>query len=216
MPILIIDQCAVRRPANSCGLVSVHYDSGKSLLLVGHSRLHWVSPAGNYFCRSRRLLPLPGSTWFRGLSFWLVAASRRQPVDLRCSRLSFCPRSFSAIFLVESIPSSRTGARGVFVSIIVGFLSVSIFDLLSRRTIIRMLEGVPTSERLRLVLWFRWRLHVCPVWAISVLFALYPFGEMCKVYLHLFHVADALTMPYGTVGLGDCLHHSGIFWSLWH
>ena len=54
----------------------------------------------------------------------------------------FLPQGASQPFLVESIPLAWTGAKGVFVAIIVGFLSVSIFGFaIKKNWVIRMPEG---------------------------------------------------------------------------
>ncbi len=129
------DQCLRRRRTRqSPQAIWGHNDSGQvAFLAIGYSFcvpfLLW-----RYFCRSEigynlsdQLLAwktgefLPPAAWSRfyiGL-FWCP----RQP--------SFCLFVLSSLFLVESIPLAWTMC--VFVAIIVGFLSVHIFDLVIKK-----------------------------------------------------------------------------------
>lgn len=110
----------------------------------------------------------------------------------------FLPQGASQPFLVESIPLAWTGARGVFVAIIVGFLSVSIFGFaIKKNWVIRMPEGVPTSVSLAFSALVPMALTFAAVWAISVLFALTPWGDAFTCIYSMLQIP--LTMLGGTV-----------------
>ena len=124
----------------------------------------------------------------------------------------FLPQGASQPFLVESIPLAWTGARGVFVAIIVGFLSVSIFGFaIKKNWVIRMPEGVPTSVSLAFSALVPMALTFAAVWAISVLFALTPWGDAFTCIYSM--LQTPLTMLGGTVwALAIAYIIQGIFW----
>ena len=124
----------------------------------------------------------------------------------------FLPQGASQPFLVESIPLAWTGARGVFVAIIVGFLSVSIFGFaIKKNWVIRMPEGVPTSVSLAFSALVPMALTFAAVWAISVLFALTPWGDAFTCIYSMLQIP--LTMLGGTVwALAIAYIIQGIFW----
>ena len=105
-----------------------------------------------------------------------------------------------------------TGAKGVFVAIIVGFLSVYIFGFVIKKNwVIRMPEGVPTSVSLAFSALIPMSLTFLAVWAVGVLFALTPWGDAFTCIYSM--LQTPLTMLGGTVwALAIAYVIQGIFW----
>lgn len=124
----------------------------------------------------------------------------------------FLPQGATQPFLVESIPLAWTSARGVFVAIIVGFLSVHIFAFVIKKNwVIRMPEGVPTSVSLAFSALIPMSLTFLAVWAVGVLFAFTPWGDAFTCVYSM--LQTPLTMLGGTVwALAIAYVIQGIFW----
>ena len=126
----------------------------------------------------------------------------------------FLPQGTSQSFLVESIPLAWTGARGVFVAIIVGFLSVSVFVFaIKKNWVVRMPEGVPSSVSLAFSALVPMALTFMVVWFIGVLFAITPWGD---AFTFIYSILQApLTLLGGTVwALVIAYILQGVFWFL--
>ena len=124
----------------------------------------------------------------------------------------FLPQGASQPFLVESIPLAWTGARGVFVAIIVGFLSVSVFGFVIKKNwVIRMPKGVPSSVSLAFSALIPMVLTFTVVWLIGVLFAITPWGD---AFTFIYSILQApLTLLGGTVwALAIAYILQGVFW----
>ena len=124
----------------------------------------------------------------------------------------FLPQGATQPFLVESIPLAWTGAKGVFVAIIVGFLSVHIFGLVIKKNwVIRMPEGVPTSVSLAFSALIPMSLTFLAIWTVGVLFALTPWKDAFTCIYSM--LQTPLTMLGGTVwALAIAYVIQGIFW----
>ncbi len=181
-------------PTNSCVVIGRRYtDSGKSRfsLLTIPSACTVLSQQHHYVVR-RDWLQFCWSTWFEDqVSAGMV--SLVQLVYLMPQVTEFCPRELLSHFGGEH-SSAWTGARVCLYQIIVGFLSklsISGFAIKKGRWVIRMPEGRSYVCFACVIHSGSDGAHVCLVWAIGVLFALTPWGD---VYLHLFHVASSSSL----------------------
>lgn len=144
-----------------------------------------------------------GSAGIASLASWFI---------LMPQVTEFLPQGASQPFLVESIPLAWTGARGVFVAIIVGFLSVSVFGFVIKKNwVIRMPKGVPSSVSLAFSALIPMVLTFTVVWLIGVLFAITPWGD---AFTFIYSILQApLTLLGGTVwALAIAYILQGVFW----
>ena len=124
----------------------------------------------------------------------------------------FFPEGVTKPFLVESIPLAWTGAKGVFIAILVGFFSVHIFGFaIKKHWVIKMPEGVPSSVSLAFSALIPMTLTLSAVWLLSIFFALTPWKD---AFTFVYSILQApLTLLGGTVwALGISYIIQGVFW----
>ena len=124
----------------------------------------------------------------------------------------FFPEGATKPFLVESIPLAWTGAKGVFIAILVGFFSVHVFGFaVKKHWVIKMPEGVPTSVSFAFSALIPMTLTLSAVWLLSIFFALTPWKD---AFTFVYSILQApLTLLGGTVwALGISYIIQGVFW----
>jgi PTS system cellobiose-specific IIC component len=90
----------------------------------------------------------------------------------------YTPDDSDAVYKVASLPLGWLGAKGVFIAILVGFLSVKLFSkIVSKGWEIKMPEGVPPTVSRAFSALIPMAITIGVVWAIRLLFILTPWGD---------------------------------------
>jgi PTS system cellobiose-specific IIC component len=120
------------------------------------------------------------------LSSWLILMPQVTP---------FTPEGASEALLVDSLPLGWLGARGVFVALIMGILSVKLYAAVVRREwTIEMPEGVPPTVSRAFSALIPMAVTFSVVWVVRMLFALTPWEDVFTFIYSL------LQMPLQALG----------------
>lgn len=90
----------------------------------------------------------------------------------------YTPEDSTAVYEVASIPLGWVGARGVFVALVAGFLTVRLYAAIVRRNwTIKMPAGIPPTVSRAFSALIPMSVVFVVVWAVGVLFELTPWGD---------------------------------------
>lgn len=90
----------------------------------------------------------------------------------------FSPEEGVEPFLVDSIPLAWTGAKGVFIAMIVGFFAVGVFGYIIKKDwTIKMPEGVPPTVARAFSALIPMTVAFTAVWLVGIVFIISPWGN---------------------------------------
>ncbi len=110
----------------------------------------------------------------------------------------FSPEEGVEPFLVDSIPLAWTGAKGVFIAMIVGFFAVGVFGYIIKKDwTIKMPEGVPPTVARAFSALIPMTVAFTAVWLVGIVFIISPWGN---AFSFIYAILQApLTSLGGTV-----------------
>lgn len=91
----------------------------------------------------------------------------------------FTPEGSEEVFQVSSIPMDWVGSKGVFVAMIMGFVSIKIYGWFVRKDItIKMPDGVPPTVARAFTALIPMTVTIICVWVVRIVFALTEWGNV--------------------------------------
>lgn len=91
----------------------------------------------------------------------------------------FTPEGSEEVFQVASIPMDWVGSKGVFVAMIMGFVSIKIYGWFVRKDItIKMPDGVPPTVARAFTALIPMTVTIVCVWVVRIVFALTEWGNV--------------------------------------
>lgn len=91
----------------------------------------------------------------------------------------FTPEGSEEVFQVSSIPMDWVGSKGVFVAMIMGFVSIKIYGWFVRKDItIKMPDGVPPTVARAFTALIPMTVTIVCVWVVRIVFALTEWGNV--------------------------------------